>query len=79
MRYDWAIWYDLVERSGHMMRSSSMNSKAMEWICHSLKESLKHQKSVLREMENKRIGYIATYNFHKRNSMHIADIWALYS
>lgn len=51
-----------------------MNSKAMEWICHSLKESLKHQKSVLREMENKRIGYIATYNFHKRNSMHIADI-----
>lgn len=36
----------------------------MEWICHILKEASKHQNNVVREMENQRIGYIVTYNFH---------------
>lgn len=43
-----------------------MSSKAMEWICHILKEVSKDQKDVVRVMENERIEYIVTYYFYMR-------------
>lgn len=47
-----SVWYEWVERSRRLIRSTTLSSSIVEWICFTLREASRDQKNVVRRWKS---------------------------